>query len=46
MKNQDGFPVYKKAKTADLVPYARNSRTHSETQISKIAASIRGGVNV
>jgi ParB-like chromosome segregation protein Spo0J len=41
MKNQDGFPVYKKAKTADLVPYARNSRTHSETQISKIAASIK-----
>jgi hypothetical protein len=40
MKNQDGFPVYKKAKTADLVPYARNSRTHSETQINKIAASI------
>lgn len=25
---------------ADLVPYARNSRTHSETQIAQIAASI------
>jgi len=41
MENQDGFPVYKKAKTSDLVPYARNSRTHSETQVSKIAASIK-----
>jgi len=41
MEKQDGFPVYKKAKTSDLVPYARNSRTHSETQISKIAASIK-----
>jgi hypothetical protein len=27
--------------TKDLIPYARNSRTHSETQVSKIAASIR-----
>lgn len=26
---------------ADLVPYARNSRTHSEAQIAQIAASIR-----
>jgi len=41
MENQNGFPVYKKAKTSDLVPYARNSRTHSETQVSKIAASIK-----
>ena len=29
------------AKVADLIPYARNSRTHSEAQINKIAASIR-----
>lgn len=27
--------------TADLVPYARNSRTHSPEQIDKLAASIR-----
>jgi ParB-like chromosome segregation protein Spo0J len=26
---------------ADLVPYARNARTHSEAQIAQIAASIR-----
>ena len=26
---------------ADLVPYARNSRTHSEAQVAQIAASIR-----
>jgi ParB family chromosome partitioning protein len=30
-----------KLKTADLVPYARNSRTHSESQIAQIAGSIR-----
>jgi hypothetical protein len=28
-------------KTADLIPYARNSRTHSEGQVSQIAGSIR-----
>jgi ParB-like chromosome segregation protein Spo0J len=28
-------------KTAALIPYARNSRTHSEAQISQIAGSIR-----
>ena len=27
--------------TADLIPYARNSRTHSDEQIGQIAASIR-----
>jgi len=27
--------------TADLIPYARNSRTHSDLQINQIAASIR-----
>lgn len=31
--------VYRK--TASLVPYARNARTHSESQISQIAGSIR-----
>jgi hypothetical protein len=29
------------AKVADLIPYARNSRTHSDVQINKIAASIK-----
>lgn len=27
-------------RASDLIPYARNSRTHSETQIRQIAASI------
>lgn len=27
--------------TADLIPYARNSRTHSEAQVNQIASSIR-----
>ena len=27
--------------TKDLIPYARNSRTHSDTQISQIASSIK-----
>ena len=26
---------------ADLIPYARNARTHSPAQVAKIAASIR-----
>ena len=38
---QDKLPAYKTAAVADLIPYARNSRTHSEAQVSKIAASIR-----
>lgn len=28
-------------KTADLIPYARNTRTHSDNQVSQIAGSIR-----
>lgn len=28
-------------KVSDLIPYARNSRTHSETQVAQIAASIK-----
>ena len=28
-------------KTAELIPYARNARTHSESQIKQIAASIK-----
>lgn len=35
------FPVYKTVSVADLIPYARNARTHSEAQVAKIAASIR-----
>ena len=34
-------PKYKTAKVASLIPYARNSRTHSDAQVAKIAASIR-----
>lgn len=32
---------YPRVPVADLVPYARNSRTHSPEQIAKVAASIR-----
>lgn len=35
------FPAYKTASVASLIPYARNSRTHSDAQVTKIAASIR-----
>ena len=35
------FPKYKTESVASLVPYARNSRTHSDAQVAKIAASIR-----
>ena len=28
-------------KTSDLIPYARNARTHSDTQVAQIAASIK-----
>jgi len=35
------FPSIKRVQVGDLIPYARNSRTHSEHQIAKIAASIR-----
>ncbi|WP_291295371.1 site-specific DNA-methyltransferase [Elioraea sp.] len=35
------FPAYKKALVAELVPYARNARTHSDAQVAQIAASIR-----
>ncbi len=36
------FPTYKTSAVADLIPYARNSRTHSDAQVAQIAASIRG----
>lgn len=35
------FPAYKIISVAELIPYARNSRTHSDAQVTKIAASIR-----
>ena len=34
-------PNYKTVLVSDLIPYARNSRTHSEVQINKIASSIK-----
>ena len=35
------FPHYKMAEVDSLIPYARNSRTHSDAQVDKIAASIK-----
>jgi site-specific DNA-methyltransferase (adenine-specific) len=35
------FPSIKTILVADLIPYARNSRTHSEEQVTQIAASIK-----
>jgi len=35
------FPTYKPAPVAELIPYARNARTHSDAQVAQIAASIR-----
>jgi hypothetical protein len=35
------FPTYKTVSIDTLIPYARNSRTHSDAQITKIAASIK-----
>lgn len=37
----DKFPDYKTVSVNDLIPYARNSRTHSDAQVAKLAASIR-----
>jgi ParB-like chromosome segregation protein Spo0J len=34
-------PKIEMLKTEDLVPYARNSRTHSDEQVAQIAASIK-----
>lgn len=34
-------PEYRMAAVSGLIPYARNSRTHSDAQVAKIAASIR-----
>ena len=32
------FPPYKNASVTDLIPYARNARTHSDAQVAQIAA--------
>lgn len=37
----DGRPEISLRQVAALVPYARNSRTHSDAQVAQIAASIR-----
>jgi ParB-like chromosome segregation protein Spo0J len=37
----DNKPKIEMMRTADLIPYARNSRTHSEAQVAQIAGSIR-----
>ena len=34
-------PKYKTVSVHSLIPYARNSRTHSDAQVDKIAASIK-----
>jgi DNA modification methylase len=41
MTDKNAFPAYKTVLTANLIPYARNSRTHSDAQVTKIAASIK-----
>ena len=35
------YPEYKKVLVQHLIPYVRNSRTHSDDQVTQIAASIR-----
>lgn len=34
-------PEYKLIPVSDLIPYARNSRTHSDAQVAQIASSIK-----
>jgi len=41
MSKQGKFPLIKTVLVADLIPYARNSRTHSDEQVTQIAASIK-----
>ena len=35
------FPAYKTVSVSSLIPYAHNSRTHSDAQVGQIAASIK-----
>jgi hypothetical protein len=37
LQRAPNFPPYKVARVADLIPYARNSRTHSDEQVAQIA---------
>ena len=39
--NNNIFPDYKKVSLSSVIPYARNSRTHSDAQVAQIAASIK-----
>jgi len=39
--SDENLPPYKAEAIDDLIPYARNARTHSDEQIAKIASSIR-----
>ena len=43
MKNNQTWPAdsIQRRNVADLTPYARNSRTHSDAQVAQIAASIK-----
>ena len=40
MQNAAVFPEIERLAPGDLVPYSRNSRTHSEGQVAQIVASI------
>lgn len=40
-QERENFPPYKVLPVDSLIPYARNSRTHSDEQVAQIAASIR-----
>lgn len=37
----NNIPDYKAVKTAELIPYVNNSRTHSDEQVKQIAASMK-----
>ena len=37
----NNIPAYKKELVASLIPYASNSRTHSDAQVAQIASSIK-----
>ena len=41
MEKNNKLPEYKTVSVSSLIPYARNSRTHSDEQVTKIAASIK-----
>lgn len=41
MQKTDDKPKIEMVATADLIPYARNTRTHSPEQVAQIAGSIR-----